>query len=131
MTREPDEGDYFGYEPDSDDFAYMIAWEREITSLRSDYHEADKALRNYQRYTDRQLRGLSSEKKFAKRYLASAHHFDVVNDSFEVEIGDDVYDTVHYCHSIGDGDDYKGLPNLTRKDKRRAKTERRKYERVG
>jgi hypothetical protein len=54
-----------------------------------------------------------------------------VNDSFEVEIGDDVYDTVHYCHSIGDGDDYKGLPNLTRKDKRRAKTERRKYERVG
>jgi hypothetical protein len=125
MTRES--GYYFGYQPDSGECALMIAQEKEITSLRSDYHEANKGLRNFQGYTDRQLRGLSKEKRFAKRFLASVHHFDVVNDSFEVEISEDVYVMIPYdTESICNEDDYKG----TRKDKRRAKTMRRKYERV-
>ena len=29
------------YEPDEEDFAYMIAQEREVASLRSEYHDAD------------------------------------------------------------------------------------------
>ena len=112
--------------PGSGDFLDMIAWgrkvitarKREVTSVRSDYHEADEALRNYHRYTDRQLRRLSVKKRFAKRYLASVPS-DVVNDGLKVENGEGVYAMIRYVYKGG----YKG----TRKDKRRAKTMRRKY----
>src|SRR2546423_12464957 len=71
-----------GYcEPDDEDIAYMIAQEREVASLRSEYHDADRQLRNYQKHTDRQLRALSKEKKDCARDLAQAHQFDVVSDS--------------------------------------------------
>jgi hypothetical protein len=100
---EPD--DY--YEPDAEECAWMIAQEKAIASLRSGYHEADNELCNYPGHTDRQLRGYSKEKKRAALRLARAHEFDVVSDCFEIEIAG--YD-----------------PPPTRKDKRRAKTERRK-----
>ena len=116
----------------------MIAWgrkvitarEREVTSVRSDYHEANEALRNYHRYTDRQLRRLSGEKRFAQRYLASVPS-DVVNDSLKVETSEGVYVRIRNAfgaslarsEGICNEDGYKD----TRKDKRRAKTMRRKY----
>ena len=126
MTDEPDY-----YEPDAEDFALMIAKEKEVTSLRSGYHEADRELRNYRGHTDRQLRGLSKEKKRIKRHLAWAHNFDVEDDSFAV-FGDDldVIDAVPYAGSIGLEDDYKGPGPLARKDKRRAKTEQRRAKRA-
>jgi len=114
-------------QPDAEDFAWMIAQEKEQTLLRSEYHETDQKLRDYQRHTDRQLRGFNKEKKSVARTLSWRHHFDVLSDSFEVEVGDDIYDTVPWDYS----EDFRGeVPRaLTRKDKRRAKTKRRKAER--
>jgi electron transfer flavoprotein alpha subunit len=115
------------YEPDEEDCAWMIAQEKEQTLLRSQYHEADQKLCDYQRHTDRHLRGFNKEKKSVARTLSWRHHFDVVSDSFEVEIGDDIYDTVPWPYS----EDFRSeVPRaLTRKDKRREKTERRKAQR--
>jgi hypothetical protein len=110
------------YEPDEDDFAYMAAEEKEITSLRSGYHEAHGELRNYQKHTDRELRGLYKEKKSIARHLAREHRFDVVSDCFEVEAYDEGFDTVPWPYD----DSYKGPRAPTRKDKRRAKTKQRK-----
>jgi hypothetical protein len=130
-SYEPDwegyEPDWEGYEPDAEDFAWMIAQEKEQTLLRSEYHEADQKLRDYQRHTDRQLRGFNKEKKSVARTLSRSHDFDVVSDSFEVEVGDDIYDTVPWTYS----EDFRGeVPRaLTKKDKRREKTKRRKAER--
>jgi hypothetical protein len=116
------------YEPDEDYFAYVLAQERKVVSLRSEYHDADRELRNYENHTDRQLRALSKHKKDCARNLARVHRFDVVSDTFEVEveIADDVWDTVSW--SLEDGEDVsdKAPCVLTRKDKRRAKTEQRK-----
>jgi hypothetical protein len=114
------------YEPDAEDFAWMIAQEKEQTLQRSEYHEADQKLRDYQRHTDRQLRGFNKKKKSVARTLSRSHHFDVVSDRFEVEVGDDIYDTVPWPYS----EDFRGeVPRaLTRKDKRRKKKERRKAE---
>jgi hypothetical protein len=122
-----DESCFQNYEPDAEDFAWMVAQEREVTSLRSDYHETDNELRNYRGHTDRQLRGLSKEKKRIKRHLARAHNFDVKDDSFTV-FGDDldVIDTVPYAGSIGPEDDCRGPDPLTRKGKRRVKKEQRR-----
>jgi len=128
MTREPDSY----YEPDAEDFASMIAEEQEIASLRSEYHEAARELRNYGAHTDRQLRGLSKKRKASKRILRRRHHFDVVSDDMEVWIGGDVYDYVSYSDISGQEDETvsdEDPRDLTRKGKRRAKTERRKAER--
>jgi hypothetical protein len=113
-------------EPDNEDFAYMIAQEREVASLRSEYHDADRQLRNYQKHTDRQLRALSKEKKDYARDLARAHQFDIVSDSFDVEIADDVWDTVPWPYDEGEDVSDKAPRVLNRKEKRRAKTKQRK-----
>ena len=131
---ESDEPDNYR-EPDEEDFAYMVAQEREVTSLRSGYHEADKELRNYQRHTDRQLRALYKARKRIERHLARAHHFDVFSDSFEVQVGEDASDSVPWPY--GDEEEDAGdnaTRALTRKDKRRTKTKQRKaanYLRIG
>jgi hypothetical protein len=121
------------YEPDSEECALMIAREKEIASLRLEYHEAAKGLLDYQKHTDRQLRGLDKEKKATARILSRRFHFDVTNDSFDVEIADDVFVTVPWPYDeegYGDGSVIDETPRtLTRKHKRRAKTERRKAER--
>ena len=114
------------YEPDDEDFAYMIAQERELASLRSDYHDADRQFRYYQKQTDRQLRALSKEKKDCARTLARTHQFDVVSDSFDVEIADEVWDTVPWPYDKGEDVSDEPSRVVTRKDKRRAKTEQRK-----
>jgi hypothetical protein len=116
------------YEPDAEDFALMIAKENEVTCLRSGYHEADRELRNCHGHTDRQLRGYYKEKKSAARHLARVHHFDVVSDCFEIEIADDVIVTAGGPFDGADEDLGDEAPP-TRKDKRRAKTERRRAER--
>lgn len=125
---EPDEDDT--YYPDEDDFAYMAAQEREVKSLRSEYHEAARELRDNQKYTDRQLRGLNKEKKTTARILSRRFYFDVADDSFEVEIADDVYDTIPWPYDEEGGEDESlsdGAPwPPTRKDKRKAKTEKRR-----
>ena len=113
-------------EPDEEDFAYMIAQEREVASLRSEYHDAYRQLCNYQKYTDRQLRALSKAKKGCARDLAGAHQFDVVSDSFDVEIADDVWDTVPWPYDEGEDVSDKAPRVLTRKDKRRAKADQRR-----
>jgi hypothetical protein len=118
--------DWENYEPDDEDFAYMIAQEREIESLRSEYHDADRELRNYQKHTDRQLRELSKEKKDCARHLAWSHQFDVVSDSFEVEIADGVLDTVPWPYGKGEEVSDEAPRLSTRKDKRRAKAEQRR-----
>ena len=126
MIAEQDcsEPDWENYEPDSycepdeEDFAYMIAQEREVASLRSEYHGADRQLRNYHKHTDRQLRALSKEKKDCARNLARAHQFDVVTDSFDVEIADDVWDTLPWPYDEGEDVSDKAPRVLTRKDKR-------------
>jgi hypothetical protein len=134
MTAEQNcsEPDPYNYEPDSyrepdeEDFAYMIAQEREIVSLRSEYHDADRQLRNYGKRTDRQLRALCKEKKGCARYLARTHKFDVVSDCFDVEIADDVWIDMPWPYEKGENVSDKAPSVLTRKDKRRAKTEQRK-----
>jgi hypothetical protein len=113
MTHEPDNcyepDEHDTYYPDEDDFAYMAAQEREVMSLRSAYHDADRQLRNYGAHTDRKLRGLSKKKKACKGILGRRHQFDVVSDSFDV-LGDDLdsVGTLLYCETIGDEDDYRG-----------------------
>jgi hypothetical protein len=131
MIPPPDsyEPDWEGYEPDAEDFAWMIAQEKEQTLLRSEYHEADQKLRDYQRHTDRQLRGFNKEKKSVARTLSRNHHFDVVSDSFEVEIADDVYATVPWPYGEDEELSDEAPQPLTRKDKRKSKTKRRKAER--
>lgn len=130
MTREPDTY----YEPDAEDFALMIAEEKEVASLRSGYHDAIRELRDYQKHTDRRLRGLSKERKRIKRHLAWAHNFDVEDDSFAVFGNDlDVIDTVPWPYDEEGGED-ESLSDeaprpVTRKDKRRAKTEQRRRKR--
>jgi hypothetical protein len=119
---EPD--DY--YEPDAQDFAFMRAQKKAIASLRSGYHGASRGLRDYQKYTDRQLRGLNKEKKTTALRLGRRFHFDVVGDSFEEEIADDVFVSAPYDEEAGEDE---GPRSLTRKDKRRAKTEQRRAER--
>jgi hypothetical protein len=129
MTREPDGDYYFGYEPDSEECAWMIAQEKEIASLRWKYHEATRELRAYQKYTDRQLRGLNKEKKTTAHYLSGRFYFRVADDSFEVEIADDVFVSVPWPYDEEGGEDLGDeAPSPTRKDKRRAKTERRRAE---
>jgi hypothetical protein len=104
----------------------MIAQDREVASFRSEYHDADQQLRNYEKYTDRQLRALSKAKKGCALDLARAHQFDVVSDSFDVEIADDVWDTVPWPYDEGEDVSDKAPRILTRKDKRRAKAEQRR-----
>jgi hypothetical protein len=103
------------YEPDAGEIAYMIAQEREIASLRQEYHRADRELCDYQKHTDRQLRAMSRKKKGCARRLARAYQFDVVSGDFEVEIAEDVW-----VSAGGPFDDEETVPRvLTRKDKRR------------
>jgi hypothetical protein len=121
MTDEPD--NYFGYVPDSGDFAWMDAREGELASLRSEYHTASKHLSEYQKHTDRQLRGFYKGKNTIARMLSRRHHFDVSSDSFEVEIADDVYETIPWPYD----DSTDEIPrDLTRKDKGREKTQLRR-----
>jgi hypothetical protein len=77
--------------------------------------ESERQLRDYNQYTNRQLRNVSKESKSLTRYLWEEYHFDVAGDCFEVSFDGENYFTVSR----------DGVPHtphtLTRKDKQIAK----------
>jgi pyruvate/2-oxoacid:ferredoxin oxidoreductase beta subunit len=75
-------------------------------SLRRDYEDADRAIRDCRQYTDRQLRELNKERKAISSELWHEYRFVAEADSF--------------------GSDTPPPRVLTRKDKRQMKTERRR-----
>jgi hypothetical protein len=91
-------------------------------SLRRDYEDADRALRDCCQYTDRQLRELNSVRRAYAWELRNEYQFDVADDTFDVDLTDKVSITVPR-----DGLRHDEAPrSLTRKDKRRQKKEHRK-----
>jgi hypothetical protein len=80
--------------------------QEQFESLRRDYLDADRALRDHGQYTDRQLRELSKERKATSSELWHEYRFVAEADSF--------------------GSDTPPPRVLTRKDKRQMKTERRR-----
>jgi hypothetical protein len=98
------------YEPDwtaeEEELAYELYEEKEFESLRLEYGDIDRELRDYGKHTDRQLRELSKERKAISSELWHEYHFVAEADSF--------------------GTDTPPPRVLTRKDKRQMKTERRR-----
>lgn len=124
MTARDDcyEPDWEGYEPDSEDLAWELAKEREFESLRLEYGDIDRELRDYYKHTDRQLRDVSKEGKSLSRELRNEYQFDVASDSFDVDLDGETSITVSR-----DGVCREEVPRpRTRKDKRRMKTECRR-----
>ena len=80
--------------------------QEQFESLRRDYLDADRALRDHGQYTDRQLRELNKERKAISSELWHEYRFVAEADSF--------------------GSDTPAPRVLTRKDKRQMKTERRR-----
>jgi hypothetical protein len=80
--------------------------QEQFESLRRDYLDADRALRDHGQYTDRQLRELNKERKAISSELWHEYRFVAEADSF--------------------GSDTPPPRVLTRKDKRQMKTERRR-----
>ena len=78
--------------------------QEQFESLRRDYLDADRALRDHGQYTDRQLRELNKERKAISSELWHEYRFVAEADSF--------------------GSDTPPPRVLTRKDKRQMKTER-------
>jgi hypothetical protein len=75
-------------------------------SLRREYEDADRALRDWHQYTDRQIRELNKERKAISSELWHEYRFVAEADSF--------------------GSNTPPPRVLTRKDKRQMKTERRR-----
>jgi hypothetical protein len=113
------------YEPDDEDLAYDLYKEDQFDSLRRYYIEATSALRDYRKYTDRQLCGLSSEMKFSKYELWSEYRYDVTSDTYEVNLNSETSITVPRNESYR----YEDPRPLTRKDKRRRRKDARKAKR--
>jgi hypothetical protein len=80
--------------------------QEQFESLRRDYLDADRALRDHGQYTDRQLRELNKERKAISSELWHEYRFVAEADSF--------------------GSDTPPPRVLSRKDKRQMKTERRR-----
>jgi hypothetical protein len=109
-----------GYEPDWEDLAYDLAREREFEETVSHIHESERQLRDYDKYTDKQLHNINKEIKSLTLFLAEEYSFDVASDSWEVLLEDGETSVTVYR----DGVSRERV--LTRKDKRRMKKNRRK-----
>ena len=96
--------------------------QEQFESLRRDYLDADRALRDHAQYTDRQLRELNKERKAFALELQMEYRFDAASDTFDVDLNDKTSITVP---RQGFRRDEPPRP-LSRKDKRRQKTEHRK-----
>ena len=96
--------------------------QEQFESLRRDYLDADRALRDHGQYTDRQLRELNKERKAFALELQMEYRFDAASDTFDVVLNDKTSITVP---RQGFRRDEAPRP-LSRKDKRRQKTEHRK-----
>ena len=74
------------YKPDDEELAYELYKEREFESMRLEYGDVDRELRDYREHTDRQLRGLSKERKSLAREIWQEYQFDVARDAYEVHL---------------------------------------------
>ena len=117
---DPCDDEYDGYEPDWEDLAYDLAREREFEETVSHIHESERQLRDYDKYTDKQLHNINKEIKSLTLFLAEEYSFDVASDSWEVLLEDgETSVTVHR-----DGVSRERV--LTRKDKQRMRKDWRK-----
>ena len=116
------ETDWEGYEPDLEDLAWELAKEKRFEEYLSCIRESERELRDYNKYTDRQLRDLSAEAKSLSRELREEYRFDAAHDSYELDLDGET--SITFSRS---GVCPKEVPGpLTRKDKRRRKTECRR-----
>jgi len=127
MTASDDrlETGWEGYEPDWEDLAYDKYREEVFGSWRLEYGEIEGQLRDYRKHTDSQLRDLSKEAKSLARELWNGYQFDAATDSYDVDLNGEHSITMPYNGAPRD----EVPPTLTRKDKQRAKTERRRASR--
>jgi hypothetical protein len=91
---------------EEEELAYELYEEKEFESLRLEYGDIDRELRDYGKHTDRQLREMGKLRKLLSRELSHKYSFVAEADSF--------------------GSDTPPPRVLTRKDKRQMKTERRR-----
>jgi hypothetical protein len=117
---DPRDDEYCGYEPDWEDLAYDLARERELEETVSYIRESERQLRDYDKYTDKQLHSISKEIKSVTLYLAEEYQFDVASDSWEVLLEDGETSVTVYR----DGVSRERV--LTRKDKQRMRKDWRK-----
>jgi hypothetical protein len=110
------------YEPDWEDLAYDLYKEREFESMRLEYGDIDRELRDYRKHTDRQLRYLSKERKAFARDLWIEYRYHVTDDTYEVHLDSETSITMP---REGRRRDEAPRP-LTRKDKRRQRKDVRK-----
>src|SRR6266481_1693333 len=113
------------YEPDDEELAYELYKEREFESMRLDCGDIDRELRDQRKRTDRQLRGLSKERKSLRRELWSEYRYDVTDDTYDVHLDSETSITMP---REGLRRDEAHRP-LTRKDKRRRRKDARKTKR--
>ena len=119
MAHEPDI-DF--YEPDDEDFAYLRRKERELKSLCAEHGDIARQLHDYHKHTDRQLRDMSKKRNAIARKTGDESFRDVVDDTFDVDKDGETFIVGGFTACLDRLDEAL----LTRKDKRRAKTERRK-----
>jgi hypothetical protein len=119
------ESDWGDYEPDDQDLAYDKYREGVFESWRLEYGDIEGQLRDYRKHTDSQLRDLSKEAKSLARELWNGYQFDAATDSYDVDLNREHSITMPYNGAPRD----EVPPTLTRKDKQRAKTERRRASR--
>ena len=124
MIAEQDcsEPDWENYEPDAEELAWELAKESRFEEWLSCIRESERELRDYNKYTDRQLRELNAEAKSISRELWAEYRFDVTHDCYEVDLDDKISITVSRSGVRAD----EVPPPLTRKDKRKRKTECRR-----
>jgi hypothetical protein len=127
---DPCDDEYDGYEPDWEDLAYDLAREREFEETVSHIHESERQLRDYDKYTDKQLHNINKEIKSLTLFLAEEYRFDVASDTFDVPVYADDDETSITVPRNGVYRD-KDLGPLTRKDKRKMKKRVRKLTRLG
>jgi hypothetical protein len=119
------EPDWEGYEPDDEDWAYERYKERVFESMRLEYGDIDRELRDHRKHTDRQLRELSKEGKSLRRELWNGYRYDVTDDTYEVDLDGETSITMP---REGLHRDEASRP-LTRKDKRKRRKDVRKAKR--
>ena len=108
--------------PDSEELAWDLAKERRFEEWLSCIRENERELRDYHKYTDRQLRELSAEMRGISHELWREYGFDVASDCYEVDLDGET--SISVSRSGARLDEVPGT--LTRKDKRRKKTKQRR-----
>jgi len=115
------------YEPDWEDLAYELYRERVFESWRLEYAEIDRELRDYDKHTDQQLRALSKERQSIARELWQEYQFNVVDDTYEVDL--DRRTSISVPREGSYRSSVLSPPHLTRKEKRIRKKMGRRAER--